>query len=107
MPDVNCFFNPESIRRVQVNQDGLKLNGTHQLLAYADDINILGGSVHAVKKNAEALVAATKETGLEVNSHKTKYMTVSRDQNAGRIHSMKLDNISIEKVKSSNIWEQL
>ena len=33
-------------------------------------------SVHTVKKNAEALVAATKEIGLEVNAHKTKYMTV-------------------------------
>ena len=43
-----------AIRRVQVNQDGLKLNGTHQLLAYADDVNILGGSVDTVKKNAEA-----------------------------------------------------
>ena len=52
-----------AIRRVQVNQDGLKLNGTHQLLAYADDINILGGSVHTVKENAEALVVATKGTG--------------------------------------------
>ena len=41
------------IRRVQVNQDGLRLNGTHQLLAYADDVNIFGGSVHTVKKNAE------------------------------------------------------
>ena len=69
----------------------MKLNGTHQFLAYADDVNILGGSVHNVKKNAEALVAATKEIGLEVNAHETKYMTVSRDQNAGRIHSMKMD----------------
>ena len=43
-----------AIRRVQVNQDGLKLNGTHHLLAYADDVNILGGSVHTVKKNVEA-----------------------------------------------------
>ena len=59
-----------AIKRVQVNQDGLKLNGTHQLLAYADDVNILGGSVHTAKKNVEALVAATKETGLEVNAHK-------------------------------------
>ena len=55
---------------VQVKQDGLKLNGTHQLLAYADDINILGGSVHIVKENAEALVFATKEIGLEVNAEK-------------------------------------
>ena len=38
-----------AIRRVQVNQDGLKLNGTHQLLAYADDVNILGGSIHILK----------------------------------------------------------
>jgi len=43
----------------------------------------LGESVDTVKKNAEALVAATKEIGLEVNAYKTKYMTVSRDQNAG------------------------
>jgi len=56
-------------RRVQINQDGLKLNGTHQLLAYADDVNKLGGSVDIVKKNAEALVAATKEIGLEINAH--------------------------------------
>ena len=39
-----------AIRWVQVNQDGLKLNGTHQLLPYADDVNILGGSVHTVTK---------------------------------------------------------
>jgi hypothetical protein len=48
-----------AIRGVQVNQDGLKLNGTHQLLVYADDVNILGGSAHTVKENAEALVVAT------------------------------------------------
>jgi len=85
----------------------LKLNGTHQFLAYADDVNILGRSVDTVKKNAEALVAATKEIGLEVNARKTKYMTVSRDQNTGRIHGMKVDNSSIERVEgSSNIWEQ-
>ena len=66
-----------------MNQDGLKLNGTHQLQAYADDVNILGRSVHTVKENAEALVVATNETGLEVNADKTKYMIMSRDQNAG------------------------
>jgi sorting nexin-29 len=87
-----------AITRVQVNQDGLKLNGTHQLLAYADDVNILGRSLRAVKENAEALVVAAKEIGLEVNADKTKYMVVSRDQNAGRTHSMKTDNSSFERV---------
>jgi hypothetical protein len=100
--DERMFFNfalEYAIRRVPVNQDGLKLNGTHQLLAYADDVNILGESVHTVKENAEALVVATKETGLEVNANKTKYMIMSRDQNAGRSHSMKIDNSSIERVE--------
>jgi hypothetical protein len=87
-----------AIRRVQVNQDGLKLNGTHQLLAYDNDVNKLGGSIRAVKENVEALVVAAKETGLEVNADKTKYMVMSRDQNAGRTHSMKIDNSSFERV---------
>jgi len=51
-----------AIRRVQVNQDGLKLNGTHQLLVYVDDVNKLGGSVRTIKENAEALILARKET---------------------------------------------
>ena len=63
----NCALE-YAIRRVQVNQDGLKLNGTHQLLAYADDVNVLGGSEHTVKENAEALVAAAREIGIEVSA---------------------------------------
>ena len=55
-----------AISRVQVNQDGLKLNGTHQLLAYADDVNIQGGSIRTLKENVKALVAATMEIGLKV-----------------------------------------
>jgi len=86
-------------RRVQVNQDGLKLNGTHQLVAYADDVNILRGSIHTLKENAEALVAATTEIGLEVNADKTTYMVISRDQNAGRIHSVRIDNSAFDRVE--------
>ena len=88
-----------AIRRVQVNQDGLKLNSTHQLLAYADDNNILGWSIHTEKENAEALVVATKEIGLEVNADKTKYMVMSWEQNAELSHTMKVDNSSIERVE--------
>ena len=88
-----------AIRRVQVNQDGLKLNGTHQLLVYADDVNILGGSVHTIKEDAEALVIANKEIGLEVNANKTKYMVMSRDQNAGQSHNIKIGNSAFERVE--------
>ena len=88
-----------AIRKVQVNQDGLKLNGTHQLLVYTEDVNILGGSVQTVKENAEALIVASKETGLEVNADKTKYMVMFRDQNAGRSYNMKTDNSSFESVE--------
>jgi hypothetical protein len=70
------------IRKFQVNHDGLKSNGTHQLLVYVD-INILGGSVNIIKKSTDAFVIASKEIGLEVNAVKTKYMVVCRDQNAG------------------------
>jgi hypothetical protein len=71
MPLLFNFTLECAIRRVQVNQDGLKLNGTHQLLLYADDVNILGGSVHTAKEHAEALVVASKEIGLVVNADKT------------------------------------
>jgi len=86
-------------RRVQVNQDGLKLNGTHQLLAYAGDVNILGGSIHMLKEYAEALVAATRETGMKVSVDKTKYMVMSRDQTAGRIHSVRINNSTFDRVE--------
>jgi hypothetical protein len=71
--------------RVQVNQDGLKLNGTHQLLVYADDVNISGGSLNTMKKNTENLIVDIKEIGLEVNDDKTKYTVMVRDQNTGKI----------------------
>jgi len=60
-----------------VNRDGLKINGTHQLLAYADDVNILGGGIHTLEENAEALLAATSEIGLEVSADKTMYIVMS------------------------------
>ena len=48
----------------------MKLNGTHQLLIYADDVNILEGSAHTIKEKAEVSIVASKETGLEVNAVK-------------------------------------
>ena len=65
-----------AVKRVWVNQDGFKLNGTHQLLVYADDDSMLGGSVCTLKENAETSVVASKEFGLEVVADKTKYKRV-------------------------------
>jgi len=88
-----------AIRSVQVNHDGLKLNGTIQLFVYADDVNMLGGSDNIVEENAGTSVVASKETGLEVNAVKTKCTVMSRDQNAGRSHNIKIDNSSFERVE--------
>jgi hypothetical protein len=82
----------------------LKLNGTNQLLLHADDVNIFGASVYTIKNNTEALVVVSKETGLEINADKTKYLVMSRDQNAGRSHKIKINNISFERVEQLNIW---
>jgi hypothetical protein len=62
----------------------MKLDGTHQLLAYTDDINIVAENIDPTKKNAEALLGANKEVGLEVNPEKTKYMIMSHYQNRGQ-----------------------
>ena len=101
----NCALE-YAIRRVQVNQDGLKLNGKHQLLVYVDDVYMFRGSVRTIKEKAESLMVASKGIGLEVNDDKTKHMVMSRDQKAGRSHNIETDNRSFERWNSSNIWEQ-
>jgi sorting nexin-29 len=88
-----------AIRRVQVNQGGVKFNGTHQLLVYAGDVNILGQSIRTKVKNTEALLVTGKETGLEVNADKTVYMVMPRYQNTGRNHNIKVDKRSLEMVE--------
>jgi histidinol-phosphate/aromatic aminotransferase/cobyric acid decarboxylase-like protein len=77
----------------------LHLNGAHQLLASADDVNILEGSVHTINENTESLVAASKDIGLEVNTDKTKYIVVSGGQNAERRRNIKIKNICFERVE--------
>jgi hypothetical protein len=83
-----------AIKKIQENLAGLKLNGTNQLLAYADDVNLLGDNIDTINKNTETLIDASKEVGLEVNVEKTKYMLMSRDQNAGQDRNIKIGNLS-------------
>jgi hypothetical protein len=71
-----------TIRKVQENQVGLKLNGTHHILGYADDVNHLGDNIDTINKNREILIDAGKEVGQEVIAENTKYRELSPYQKA-------------------------
>ncbi|KAJ4431220.1 hypothetical protein ANN_19817 [Periplaneta americana] len=87
-----------AIRKVQDNTEGLEFNGLHQLLVYADDVNMLGENPQTIRENAQILLEASKATGLEVNPEKTKYMIMSRDQNIVRNGTIKVGDLSFEEV---------
>jgi hypothetical protein len=87
-----------AIRKVQETRLRLKWNGPCQLLAYTDDVNLLGDYIHTIKRNTETLIDASKEVGLKINIMKTKYMLLSRHQNVGQNRDMKIANRSFENV---------
>jgi peptide methionine sulfoxide reductase MsrB len=76
----------------------VELNGMHQLLGYADDVNLLGDSVDTIKKNTQTLTDLSKEVGPEVDTEKTKYMLLSCHKNAGQNHDIKIGNSCFENV---------
>jgi hypothetical protein len=89
-----------TIRGFRQNPEGLKFNGTHQLLIYADNVNILGGRIHTTReKTAAGLVIANKNNNLEVNAEKTKNMVMSQDQNARQKGNIQIGNKSFKKVE--------
>jgi hypothetical protein len=87
-----------AIWKIQKKQVGLKMNGTHQLLAYADDVNLLGDSLDTIKKNTGTLTDASKEVGLKINLEKTNYILLSRYQNAGQNRDIKIANRLFENM---------
>jgi hypothetical protein len=62
---------------------GLKLNGTHQLLVYAD-VNLLCGNIDTTKRNAQTVIDTSKEVGLKVSTETTKYILLSRQKRVGQ-----------------------
>jgi hypothetical protein len=76
---------------------GLELNGKHQPLAYADDVNLLGDNIDTTKKNTETLTDASKAVS-QTNAEKTKYMLLSRQQNVGQNRDIEIANRSFENV---------
>jgi hypothetical protein len=90
---------------VQKNQVGLELNGTHQLLVYADD-NLLGNSINAIRENAETLLEASMDVGLEINAER-KYMIMSHHPNSGQNQNIRITKCANVKMwQNSNTWVQ-
>jgi hypothetical protein len=87
-----------AIRKVKESQVGLKLNDSHQLLATADDVNLLGDDIDIIKKNTETLIDASKEIGLEINIETTKYLLLAHHQKASQNHDIKIGKRSFENV---------
>jgi hypothetical protein len=87
-----------ALRKVEENQVRLNLNGTHQPLVCADDLNLLEDNINTINKNTETLIDAGKEDGLEVNAEKTNCTLLSHHQNAGQNCDIKIPNIPFENV---------
>jgi hypothetical protein len=85
-----------AIRKIQENQVGVEMNGTHQLLGYADNVNLLGDGTNTLKENTETLFEASMDIGLEISAEKTKYMIMSCHLNSGQNQNIRIATESFE-----------
>jgi hypothetical protein len=88
-----------AIRKVQENQVSPELNGTHQLLVCAEDVNLVDDSVNTIKENSDTFLEASRDTGLEINAEKTKYMIMSCHPNSGKNQNIRTANELFQKVE--------
>ena len=95
------FVSEYAVWKVQTNHEGMILSGTYQFLISVDHANLLSENIHTIR-NTETLLVASEKNDLEVNAEKTKYMLISREQNAGQSHRTKLGSESFDSVAKFN-----
>jgi hypothetical protein len=95
-----------AIRKFQENKVGLKLNRTHQLLAYADDVSLPRDSIDTIKKNMETLINSSSEIGLEKHVWKTKCMLLFRQNRDIKVANRLFENVSQFKYIGTTVTDQ-
>jgi hypothetical protein len=83
---------------VEENEAGLEFNGTHQLLVYTDDVNLLEGGINIIKENTEALLETGKDVCPEINAEKKKHKIMSRHPCSELNQNIRIANESFENV---------
>jgi hypothetical protein len=91
-------------QKVEDNEAGLELYGTHHLLVYADNVNLLDDNVNTKKENSETLLKTSRDIRLEITVAKTKYMVMSRHSNSEQNQNIRIANDSFEKVAKFKYW---
>ena len=100
MPLLSNFALEYVIRKAQETILGPDINSNHQVLAYADDVNLIGDDIRTIERNADVLLNACKDIGLAVNTVNTKYMKIGRQRGMIANEHMRIGSQYYDKVKT-------